>query len=55
MSISRHPTAVADKFEGAAGVEVGAGVGVGVGVGGGATWTIVATEGTPLELRIKSM
>ena len=46
------------------GVRVGVGVGegvrvdVGVGLGVGAVlliWTIFATEGTPLELRINSM
>jgi hypothetical protein len=41
---------------GAVGVEVA--LGVGVGVGGGVPsliWTIGATEGTPLELRMNSM
>jgi hypothetical protein len=40
------------------GVGVGLGLGVAVGVGVGVVppiWTIFATEGTPLEFRIKSM
>jgi hypothetical protein len=44
------------------GVDVGVGVGVTVGVGVGVgvglppvIWTKLATEGTPLEFRIKSM
>ncbi len=38
------------------GVEVAFGVGVGVGLGVVLlSWTIFATEGTPLELRINSM
>jgi hypothetical protein len=62
--------AVAVRLLGAAGVGVGVGVavgvgvgvgvavGLGVGVGGGAvpaSWTIFATEGTPVEFRINSM
>ena len=40
------------------GVGVGVDIGVGVGVGVGLelpSWTIFATEGTPLEFRINSM
>jgi hypothetical protein len=47
---------VAVGVGGGVGVEVALGVGVGVGVGVlSLIWTIVATEGTPLELRINSM
>jgi len=37
------------------GVAVGVGVGVGVGLALPVSWTIFATEGTPLEFRINSM